>query len=32
VPALISTVVMLIMRGVYKETIAARVAPAPLVH
>jgi hypothetical protein len=32
VPALVSTAIMLIMRGVYKETIAAPVAPAPLVH
>jgi AAHS family 4-hydroxybenzoate transporter-like MFS transporter len=32
VPALISTVVMLIMRGVYRETVAARGTPAPLAH
>jgi AAHS family 4-hydroxybenzoate transporter-like MFS transporter len=32
VPALISTLVMLIMRGVYREDVAARSAPAPLVH
>jgi AAHS family 4-hydroxybenzoate transporter-like MFS transporter len=32
VPALISTVVMLIMRTVYRENVAARGAPAPLVH
>ena len=29
VPALVSTIVMLVMRGVYKENIAARGAPAP---
>ena len=32
IPALISTLVMLVMRGVYKENIAARAAPAPLAH
>jgi AAHS family 4-hydroxybenzoate transporter-like MFS transporter len=32
VPAVISTLVMLIMRGVYKENPAARAAPAPLAH
>jgi AAHS family 4-hydroxybenzoate transporter-like MFS transporter len=32
VPAVISTLVMLIMRGVYREDVAARSAPAPLVH
>jgi AAHS family 4-hydroxybenzoate transporter-like MFS transporter len=32
VPALVSTIVMLVMRGVYRENIAARTAPAPLVH
>jgi AAHS family 4-hydroxybenzoate transporter-like MFS transporter len=32
VPALISTVVMLIMRGVYRETVPARGTPAPLAH
>jgi AAHS family 4-hydroxybenzoate transporter-like MFS transporter len=32
VPALISTAVMLIMRGVYRENVAARTAPAPLAH
>jgi MFS transporter, AAHS family, 4-hydroxybenzoate transporter len=32
VPALVSTTVMLIMRGVYKETATLRAAPAPLVH
>jgi AAHS family 4-hydroxybenzoate transporter-like MFS transporter len=32
VPALISTIVMLVMRGVYKENAAARAAPAPLAH
>ena len=32
VPALISTLVMLIMRSVYREDVAARSAPAPLVH
>jgi MFS transporter, AAHS family, 4-hydroxybenzoate transporter len=32
VPALVSTTVMLIMRGVYKETAALRAAPAPLAH
>jgi AAHS family 4-hydroxybenzoate transporter-like MFS transporter len=32
IPALISTVVMLVMRGVYRETVAARGTPAPLAH
>jgi AAHS family 4-hydroxybenzoate transporter-like MFS transporter len=32
IPALISTVVMLFMRGVYKESTGARAAPAPLAH
>jgi AAHS family 4-hydroxybenzoate transporter-like MFS transporter len=32
VPAVVSTVVMLIMRGVYREDAAARAAPAPLAH
>ena len=32
VPALISTAVMIFMRGVYKETTAARAEPAPLAH
>jgi AAHS family 4-hydroxybenzoate transporter-like MFS transporter len=32
IPALISTVVMLVMRVVYRENVAARVAPAPLAH
>jgi AAHS family 4-hydroxybenzoate transporter-like MFS transporter len=32
IPALISTVVMLVMRAVYRENVAARVAPAPLAH
>jgi len=32
VPAVVSTVVMLVMRGVYKETTAARATPAPLAH
>lgn len=32
VPALVSTVVMLVMRGVYRENVAARAAPAPLAH
>jgi AAHS family 4-hydroxybenzoate transporter-like MFS transporter len=31
-PALVSTVVMIVMRGVYKETTAARAEPAPLAH
>lgn len=31
-PALVSTVVMLVMRGVYKEDASARGAPAPLAH
>jgi len=32
IPALISTIVMLVMKGVYKENAAARGAPAPLAH
>jgi AAHS family 4-hydroxybenzoate transporter-like MFS transporter len=32
VPAIVSTLVMLLMRGVYKEDTAARAAPAPLAH
>jgi AAHS family 4-hydroxybenzoate transporter-like MFS transporter len=32
VPAVISTIVMLVMRGVYKEDTATRAAPAPLAH
>jgi AAHS family 4-hydroxybenzoate transporter-like MFS transporter len=32
IPALISTVIMLIMRTVYKEDPAARAAPVPLAH
>jgi len=31
-PALVATIVMLVMRGVYKENAAARAAPAPLAH
>src|SRR5688572_26498624 len=31
-PAIISTLVMLVMRGVYKENTAARGTPAPLAH
>jgi AAHS family 4-hydroxybenzoate transporter-like MFS transporter len=32
VPALVSTIVMFVMRGVYRENIVARTAPAPLPH
>jgi AAHS family 4-hydroxybenzoate transporter-like MFS transporter len=32
IPALISTVVMLVMRVVYRENVAARGAPVPLAH
>jgi AAHS family 4-hydroxybenzoate transporter-like MFS transporter len=32
IPALISTVVMLVMRAVYRENVVARGTPAPLTH
>jgi hypothetical protein len=32
IPAVISTVVMIVMRSVYKENRAVRAAPVPLAH